>query len=834
MMYSLWVNSIRAALVAVCCLCVTAAYAQIDVTFPVERMVVQRDNDNWATVQIAGSYAQPIDVVQARVVARAAGQGTGTDWAVLQANPTNGQFTGTLRVQGGWYAVEVRGLRSGQVVAGDKVERFGVGEVFAIVGHSNAQGSGCYIGGTDYCPTIEGASDDRVTVVTVDASQPEFYQYELTADTRYLPGLAFAQLSGTSGMSPFAKVPWTWGRMGDKLVQRINVPVLFYNAGFGGTNMEHLFKAASNISFEHGFCKYELRMPFVNLRNLMNLYVPSTGIRAILLQHGENDRGNTTEDIIRHHYGTIDTLRSEYPEKANLAWIIALSSYVSGRYENVRAAQRTVYSRPGYRTFLGPDLDNVFTAEDRPDGIHFSPTGQRKVGDLWAAALNDDTLRAAQPYPAQIQPLTSIACANGNQLLLTQPDGYAYTWTTGGDTRSLTAGTGTYAARLRGPKNRHVFPPAVTIPTSVRPDTPTLTSSSGSFDLCQSSGLTLSSSYGALNRWSTGATSSSITVTTPGTYTLQAQNAVYGCLSNAVTRTVNIGGADLSLSLRVSRRTPAVGDTVTFTLTVRNESGCDAGRVTLVNRLPPNVSFVSSMDGLTVSSGVVQGTVPGVPAGSLVSRRFVARLNALGTYENAAELSSSANLDPDSTPNSGTGDGQDDASRVDLRTGMMSTSATNASAMYASPNPNQAPLPKALPDQPAPDSTKADLSLTLQTSGRALVVGKTVSVTLTVQNTGGLTATNTTVRCDLPSGLQFSGSSSGMSTDGSSVTGQVSQLTPGQSARLIFEAISTSAGNRTLKAQISAAGQPDPDSTPNNGTTNGEDDEASADLRIGG
>ena len=50
------------------------AVAQIKITFPVSRLVVQRNNANQATVQIAGSYAQPLDAVEARVVARVAGR----------------------------------------------------------------------------------------------------------------------------------------------------------------------------------------------------------------------------------------------------------------------------------------------------------------------------------------------------------------------------------------------------------------------------------------------------------------------------------------------------------------------------------------------------------------------------------------------------------------------------------------------------------------------------------------------------------------------------------------------------------------------------------------
>lgn len=472
--------------------------AQIDVTYPVSRMVIQRTNANTATVQIAGSYAQPLDVVEARVVARATGQGVSTDWAILHKKPTKGQFNGNLSVRGGWYRVEVRGLRNGKVVATDSVDRFGVGEVFAIVGHSNAQGSGCTVNGVNLCPSMPGATDDRVTVVALDQTSPDFQQYLNTADARYLPGLAFSQLQTFNGMAPFAKMAWFWGHMGDVLVQRINVPVLIYNAGFGGTNMEHNYKAAYDIPFTHSFVRYEQRMPYVNLRNLMNLYVPSTGIRAILLNHGENDRENPTELILKHHYGVIDKARQEF-NKPDLAWIIALSSFTGKPFENVRSAQLQTINRPDYRTFPGPDLDSITSLADRPDGAHYSPSGQAKAGERWANAITDNILQSITPYEAQQQPLVHIDCAGNHQLRLMPPNSSDYSWNTGNTSQSLTVGTGTYSVRVRSVRQETRFPPAVTIENNDR------------------------------NGWWSAAISPS-PVSLPETCTFQVQNDVFDCL----------------------------------------------------------------------------------------------------------------------------------------------------------------------------------------------------------------------------------------------------------------------------------------------------------------
>ena len=807
-------------------LCTWQAKAQLKITFPVSRLVIQRNNNNQATVQIAGSYFQPLESIEARVVARVAGQGTSTDWAPLQINPTNGQFNGSLTVKGGWYQVEVRGLSGGGIVTSDIVDRFGVGEVFAIMGHSNAQGSSCYVGGENKCPTTSGPSDDRVTIVALDQSSSDFQNYLNTADTRYLPGLAFSKLLTDSGMSPFASMSWLWGPMGDALVQRINVPVLLYNAGFGGTTMQQTYWAAYDIPFQHSFVRYDLRMPFANMRNIMNLYVPTTGLRAVLIQHGENDRDNSTDSTAKYYYRVIDKVRSEF-NKPNLASIVAISSFVTRRFDNIRAAQFQIIGTPNYMAFQGPDLDNINSIDDRPDQLHFSPAGQTKAGQAWASAISDSYLTTISPYLAETQPVAAIACATTNQLLLTQPSGFQYSWNTGSTNNSVTVGAGTYSARLKNAQNKIYFPPAVVVPGNAKPETPTITTDNGTSSICQSTGLTLTSSYAGINNWSTGSTAQSILVNTPGSYALQAKNPVYGCLSDVASKTISLAPAEFGLSMQTARRIVAVNDTVSFWLTIQNKSGCDAGGVSVQSRLPPNVSFVSA-NGLSASNNTVTGNISSIGAGATVTRQYTARLMAEGVYISTAELTASVNPIPNATLNNGTANGEEDETQTDLRTN------TPSGNVYVSPNPSQGPLPPVQPNQPTPEPGKADLSLSMQTSSQAIQPGQTLTITLTVQNRGSLTATNVSLTDELPAGIQFVSSASGMSTNGSSVSGTISQIPVGQSASVTFVVQVTGSGIFTNKSQIMAADQPDPDSTPGNGYTNGEDDQASTYIRTTG
>jgi uncharacterized repeat protein (TIGR01451 family) len=138
-------------------------------------------------------------------------------------------------------------------------------------------------------------------------------------------------------------------------------------------------------------------------------------------------------------------------------------------------------------------------------------------------------------------------------------------------------------------------------------------------------------------------------------------------------------------------------------------------------------------------------------------------------------------------------------------------------------------------NQPTPDPAKANLSLGLAANQRLLRAGQPVSFSLTIRNIGGLAATNVQVRATLPDGLVFSASASGMTSSGSVVQGNVPTLAAGTSATLVFTATAGPiAGTNPviISAEISAADQPDPNSTPGNGTLRrGEDDEASVEVR---
>ncbi len=840
------------------------ALAQLDATFPLNRMVFQRNNANQATFQVAGSLTTPLDRVEVQVVNRIT-SATVTAWTTVQTNPTNGQFAGNLTLAGGWYQLNFRGFRNNAVVGTDMIERVGVGEVFAVLGHSNAQGSsctaeanGCYYPVCNACPTLDGATDDRVSCVQLNNNNnsanfqnPAFQQYEETGDNRYLPGVTgFAKLETYVGESPFARFAWFWGKMGDQLVQQLGVPVLLYNAGFGGSNMEHVYKSAYDIPFSHGWIRYDIRMPYVNIRNIMNLYAPSTGLRAILLQHGINDRGNQYADIKTHFLGVIDKVRLEF-NTPNLAFVVAKDSYADAPFQHVRNAQddaiyRGERANPRYidNTFLGPDLDQVtrnnpaYSAEDnwnnynlrwRPDGIHYSPSGQQEVANRWVNVLRQQSLLdSISPVLPQAQPLSNIACPGSQTgLAVGFPGGYSeYNWGDGTSNQSRTLSAGTYGVRLRATNNRIFFPPAVTIPNFTAPAQPTVSAVGGTPDLCTTNSLTLTTNANGPVRWSTNQLAQSISVSATGTYSASAVDLTYGCLSLPGSLSVGVGQSDLALSMSVDKRVARVGEDVQYALTITNKGPCDPGTLTWQNRLPANVQFVSTTDGLSLSNDILSKSFAGLAPNTSVTHRFRARLQQPGFYLNAAQILASGKTDPNSVPGSGTGDGQDDAAFTDVRT------MEGGTGVYASSNPNQTTLPAVQSSQPTPDGATADLSLQLRSNVRVVRVGQSVAFSITVSNRGGATASTVSVFQTLPAGLQFVSSADGVTLNNGNARAIFSSLAPGQSATMTFVATVTAVGGQSTAAQISFSSPADSDSTPGNGYDNGEDDTARIEVRV--
>lgn len=125
----------------------------------------------------------------------------------------------------------------------------------------------------------------------------------------------------------------------------------------------------------------------------------------------------------------------------------------------------------------------------------------------------------------------------------------------------------------------------------------------------------------------------------------------------------------------------------------------------------------------------------------------------------------------------------------------------------------------------------ADLSLAKTVDQPRPNVGDTVTFAVTLRNDGPAVATNVAVSDVLPAGLALVSATAdaGSYRPGTGLW-TVGTLPVGAQAQLLMVARATRGGLLTNTAQVSAADQRDPDSTPGNGNP-GEDDQASAQVR---
>ena len=136
--------------------------------------------------------------------------------------------------------------------------------------------------------------------------------------------------------------------------------------------------------------------------------------------------------------------------------------------------------------------------------------------------------------------------------------------------------------------------------------------------------------------------------------------------------------ADLSLTKTASTTTPNVGGNVTFTITVHNDGPATATGVTIQDVLPSGLQYVSDTSGGAFSGGV--WTVGTISSGANAVLTVTATVLATGSYTNAAQVATSNELDPDSTPgdNSTT---QDDDDSVTL-TPVLPATASIAGSVF--------------------------------------------------------------------------------------------------------------------------------------------------------
>lgn len=185
--------------------------------------------------------------------------------------------------------------------------------------------------------------------------------------------------------------------------------------------------------------------------------------------------------------------------------------------------------------------------------------------------------------------------------------------------------------------------------------------------ICEGQTIELIASGASTYRWSTGATTAAISVSVAGTYSVTGISA-QGCVGIPATATlitqVCEKVVDLALKKYIDKKRVVVGETVTYTIKVWNESGTPATGVVVKDTLNPAVEYLTS----TASRGSYDPATKRWTIGNIGANgdtvRLVMQVKVLkqGVWYNTAEINSVTERDVDSTPNNNL-DSEDDQDR---------------------------------------------------------------------------------------------------------------------------------------------------------------------------
>lgn len=393
---------IKKTLLILCCslfVC-QSVLAQLAITYPIPRMVVQRNQSNTATLYVAGTFSIPIDRIETRLVPTTIANRVSVDWTLLEDQPKNGFYQGSIVAPAGLFRLEVRGIRDEKTISSAFISTVGIGEVFVVAGQSNAMG----------LPNLgaKGASD---RVVSFNAWNRFWNKNDaLESSDKPFPTPTFSTLSATSLVYPTGETAWCWGELGDYIADRYSVPVAFFNVAIPATVAENWSNTAGGLPAKNIFNStiWPFLQPYSNLRNTLQYYNSQFGIRAILWHHGESDAvplKTPMEAYKQDIQYLIDRSREDFGR--NMTWVVARSSISPAGpvpSSEIIQAQNSLIKTPNNNVWEGPNTDSI--QSPRPAHGHFenilnSIQGISEYAASWKKQLNDKFFKESAPHQPQ-------------------------------------------------------------------------------------------------------------------------------------------------------------------------------------------------------------------------------------------------------------------------------------------------------------------------------------------------------------------------------------------------------------------------------------------------
>ncbi|WP_375448645.1 T9SS type A sorting domain-containing protein [uncultured Fibrella sp.] len=423
------------ALVLVCTVNVSV-HAQLSLSWPPDHSVFQRDGNDQASIIVAGQYLG-IDPCNSSIseirykINRLNKYGNVEsvyqNWTSLAGGGFYGKFQLGSSLTAGWYLIEVQVFENG-ILAQSGSLKTGVGDVYIIAGQSNAQ---------------------SITTSNIPSNPP----YDCVVTNPYQAACDYV-----SGSTPFPRYPyfsplginqpiaptgynnWCYTVLGNLLVDNNNVPVSFFNAAYGSTDIKSWWDSSNGIPVTsvpyigHPCSPLGVPnnsgLPYVKLKQCLNFYASIFGVKSVLWHQGESDNLTGTNQSTYYNQLTsiINKSRSDFNNNSSLSWMVSAPATYNVGLTSTAIAAAQFQATSFLNCNLGPNTDQ-FGSTFRPnDNVHFEGTGLTALGNEWKTKLPSGNNIAPNPFPQGLYLLNN----NDGSYTVFAPSGYTeYVWSPG-------------------------------------------------------------------------------------------------------------------------------------------------------------------------------------------------------------------------------------------------------------------------------------------------------------------------------------------------------------------------------------------------------------------
>ncbi len=314
---------------------------------------VQRNNDGIGIVPLYVKTSAGFEGAKIKFIPTFGGKET--QWISLSKEDSV-RIGGKFELTGGTYNANLVINNGNAIVLDTTFNLIRVGEIFGVIGHSLAEGQDPY--------ELKDFNKTKAKVV------------------------------------PY---PWNtnvsfWGRLADLVATKINVPVLIYNTGIGGTSSVQWGLSSEGLYFEHPFFDWTKRYPYSIFENWIFRILSKTGVRAILVVHGENDRNDSENEIVLNTKRYINYTKNKLNYQ-NLTFSICRcgNENTTSWYQKVLNSQTKIVNEVPNAVW-GGFLNDIQGKTFRWDEIHFNYAGLEEAAKKWNTALPEAFFRETAPY----------------------------------------------------------------------------------------------------------------------------------------------------------------------------------------------------------------------------------------------------------------------------------------------------------------------------------------------------------------------------------------------------------------------------------------------------